>query len=510
MSVSHVAEYSVVLKGSRNLLEQIPVVAKDLAKAYGSTPMAEKVEKNDFYLELNQNLIMKYQEMADWIVWNVQEAFESQSQKLSQELSRKESLLLCLDYFEEDSSCGIFDAFLDALDEQIPELAIAFSVVYQNSKYDREEQVSLLYSPEGKSLLHLKEFSGSLIYRRDSMPDEDWIPEGWRHFGKIPPAVKAKIDLHCLGPWEETAFQELENFVSHLSDILYCSSWKLYKNPEDKSLFLNASGLFPISILIQNFHFLLFNLWTDQGREIYQSWCADMRKKQKIIYLELDEHINPNTAWNYRDRQKWRFLISSDGYRLISKFTDFSLYASSHDHCQDNVSFLQIIMQLYQALTGKDLEDLEDPACFLVEQAILYTYLKYPCNLWDDADEDWNDEEPVFWIQSYIEKNREIFSTAVQNALKQAAAQPKSVRFFPESFDQRFAGKIFVIRGELDGYTTGEITSLIEQFGGVVYRNITPRTDYFIYGESAGEALQTALQYHIPILSVDYFEDFIR
>lgn len=85
-----------------------------------------------------------------------------------------------------------------------------------------------------------------------------------------------------------------------------------------------------------------------------------------------------------------------------------------------------------------------------------------------------------------------------------------SYRFHPETFDNRFAGKTFVITGEPDEYGKDGAKEIIENFGGVVRGAVSGKTDYLLVGAYAGEKkLEKAKELGVSIITTDDFEQMI-
>lgn len=85
-----------------------------------------------------------------------------------------------------------------------------------------------------------------------------------------------------------------------------------------------------------------------------------------------------------------------------------------------------------------------------------------------------------------------------------------SYRFRPETFDNRFAGKTFVITGEPDDYGKDGAKEIIENLGGVVRGAVSGKTDYLLVGAYAGEKkLEKARELGIHIIDADDFEQMI-
>ena len=83
-------------------------------------------------------------------------------------------------------------------------------------------------------------------------------------------------------------------------------------------------------------------------------------------------------------------------------------------------------------------------------------------------------------------------------------------RFHPETFDNRFVGKTFVITGEPDEYGKDGAKEIIENFGGVVRGAVSGKTDYLLVGAYAGEKkLEKAKELGVSIISTDDFEQMI-
>jgi DNA ligase (NAD+) len=68
-----------------------------------------------------------------------------------------------------------------------------------------------------------------------------------------------------------------------------------------------------------------------------------------------------------------------------------------------------------------------------------------------------------------------------------------------------FAGKTFVLTGELEGITREEAKSIIENMGGKVTSSVSKKTSFVIVGSEPGSKYDKALQLNVPILNKDEF-----
>ena len=85
-----------------------------------------------------------------------------------------------------------------------------------------------------------------------------------------------------------------------------------------------------------------------------------------------------------------------------------------------------------------------------------------------------------------------------------------SYRFRPETFDNRFTGKTFVITGEPDDSGKDGAKEIIENFGGVVRGTVSGKTDYLLVGAYAGDKkIEKAQELGIPIIDTDDFEQML-
>ncbi len=113
----------------------------------------------------------------------------------------------------------------------------------------------------------------------------------------------------------------------------------------------------------QNLHLALLP-YIKKHKASYAALCKAMREKKLAIHLYLDESTGPNAAWSYCNNSDWHFLITSDGARLVSKFTWCGTYSfgsrGGAAKCKG----------VYEQTTGKKWEDLSEGAQFLASQAV--------------------------------------------------------------------------------------------------------------------------------------------
>lgn len=94
------------------------------------------------------------------------------------------------------------------------------------------------------------------------------------------------------------------------------------------------------------------------------------------------------------------------------------------------------------------------------------------------------------------------------NRLKEQGVNIKSLE--ENISDSRFEGKIFVLTGSLENYTRGEVSNIIEKFGGKTSGTVSKKTDYVLAGEEAGSKLTKAQNLGVTIISEKEFEDLIK
>lgn len=76
--------------------------------------------------------------------------------------------------------------------------------------------------------------------------------------------------------------------------------------------------------------------------------------------------------------------------------------------------------------------------------------------------------------------------------------------------DTRFAGKTFVLTGELSRYKRDEAAAIIEGFGGKASSSVSKKTSYVLAGENAGSKLKKANELGITVISEEQFNEMIH
>ena len=69
----------------------------------------------------------------------------------------------------------------------------------------------------------------------------------------------------------------------------------------------------------------------------------------------------------------------------------------------------------------------------------------------------------------------------------------------------RFAGKTIVVTGTLPTLGRREAEAFIEQNGAKAAGSVSKKTDYVLYGESAGSKLDKARELGVPLLTESEF-----
>lgn len=96
------------------------------------------------------------------------------------------------------------------------------------------------------------------------------------------------------------------------------------------------------------------------------------------------------------------------------------------------------------------------------------------------------------------------------NRLKSAGVKMEVDGNATASFDERFAGKTFVLTGKLENYTRDEAANIIEERGGRVSSSVSKNTDFVVAGSDAGSKLTKAEGLGVSVLAEDDFSDMVR
>lgn len=76
--------------------------------------------------------------------------------------------------------------------------------------------------------------------------------------------------------------------------------------------------------------------------------------------------------------------------------------------------------------------------------------------------------------------------------------------------DNRFANKIFVLTGTLQGFTRKEAADIIESFGGKTSSSVSKKTSYVLAGEEAGSKLDKANSLGVQVINENEFTEMIK
>lgn len=74
------------------------------------------------------------------------------------------------------------------------------------------------------------------------------------------------------------------------------------------------------------------------------------------------------------------------------------------------------------------------------------------------------------------------------------------------AFDEKFAGKTFVLTGKLENFTRDDAAKLIEDRGGRTSSSVSKKTDYVLAGEDAGSKLTKAESLGVAVLNEQEFQ----
>ncbi len=95
------------------------------------------------------------------------------------------------------------------------------------------------------------------------------------------------------------------------------------------------------------------------------------------------------------------------------------------------------------------------------------------------------------------------------NKLKAAGVNMYAEAEAEIDMDTFFAGKTFVLTGSLVQYKRSEAKKVIESFGGKVTGSVSKKTDYVVYGESAGSKLTKANELGVETMTEEAFVELV-
>jgi DNA ligase (NAD+) len=98
---------------------------------------------------------------------------------------------------------------------------------------------------------------------------------------------------------------------------------------------------------------------------------------------------------------------------------------------------------------------------------------------------------------------------ALCERLQTAAVRTEIERNIPETIDEKFAGKQFVLTGTLESLTRDEARDSIEARGGRVMSSVSKKTDYVIAGSEAGSKLDKAKALGVNVIDEAAFEQML-
>ena len=441
----------------------------------------------------------------------VEEALQSQDNPIT---------IVISGFVSSDDARGYSTAFLSELDKRIPELEIA---VYEHYSDEYGAVMTRSYcSPKGESALDDEERTTEFSHDND-LGDP------------LPPYAEAEMTLAFLGDWtkdERAIVREALN-NPELSAALFCEEWSV-SDSENGAISVNMSGLMDFSEIARNLHAALADLLTPERREIYARLCEAMREKKLLIALTIHQSTGPACvdcympSWDYQCDEVWRFLVSSDGEQLISRYEDVEKQTKEID---GTMQLADMVYDFYMDMQRENTDNEE-----LAEERAEEGYVSLPDKLnslqrffahkaiLTNSPElsEINIEPESLEFNAIYEVLHENFiydcvtpelSQAVAEAIEaaDAFAVTPAPPVVPASFDRRFAGKTFAVKGDDFGaYAPGEIERMITAFGGAVAEEIANGADFVVCGASMGKAFDDALQCGAALLSPEYFEDMTR
>ncbi|MBM3198914.1 MAG: hypothetical protein FJZ58_06660 [Chlamydiae bacterium] len=94
-------------------------------------------------------------------------------------------------------------------------------------------------------------------------------------------------------------------------------------------------------------------------------------------------------------------------------------------------------------------------------------------------------------------------------ALQELGVRPKTTQFLGDP-THLFYGKTFVLTGTLAHYTRSQASMLIKEKGGKVAATVSSKIDYLLVGEDPGSKVERAQKLHVPLMTEEEFQRWIR
>ncbi|MDR2749955.1 MAG: BRCT domain-containing protein [Clostridiales bacterium] len=462
-------EYNIRIKGTRALLKQSEEILAERVKA----------------LESHWGYAAYYEDLPEKYGTAVGDAMPQE---------RSEDYVLSMS-FDEDYA-GPFALILNEINARIPELAIAVLAEYG---YDEGKGNAMHYSPIGSNELNADD-----QWTSDPLPEEEWIPLGWRHPGGAPYS-HAKIEITPLGNWGREESSTLQHALQEdalLTALGFQLKWGSSVVFNGGGYYLDITGTSDLGEDMEYLEWILSGYISDR-QPAYSAFCKTMFDKRLVLHMELDIYHNPDYYWIYSNHSRWHFMISSTGSHLIAACTWCATYEFSSDEL-DPTAFL------YKQVTSDNFSDLPESVQYLIERGFR-AYLKAnPCPELDSVDtygEDDDEDEPS-GLASYVQAHKDDLQALIQKA---SSIKPRKEpnRYIPDDYDSRFQGKRFFVKGIFEGYTETKLKEIAHAFGGAVIRKASG-TDYFVYGSEIGAPFLTGRKNNVPFISADYFEDMTK
>lgn len=351
----------------------------------------------------------------------------------------------------------------------------------------------------------------------------------------VKPVAKATAKITTLGEWgsEEQALLRDVIRAPELPAAIFAVEWNV-SELEDGAIRVEATGDLEFSDVISYASFALSDAFKPAQRENCVRLCEIMRKKKLLIHVELDEFTNPDDYWDdeeeerdYQNNSGYHFLLSSDGVHIVSRF----VWCGTYDclfYAKGCPCFSRSWLEWqYNQLTGQDMNELSDIKSFLIRKAIISFAVSLRSKLapkpnewwnkesgWDEwwkSEDDIPDANPLGMSRILNATQKEALLSLIQRELKRAdTAENQKAFHVPTAFDNRFAGKTFLVEGKLNGYEPKEVERIITNFGGKVVKDMTNSVDYFIYGTGVGKPFKEALERGTTFVPPEYFEDMTR